>query len=122
MRLAIALFWLLRLLPLRLLAPIGMGLGMLVYWIAWERRRVVRTNLRLCFPQMSDPEREHLSRRHFRAFGRSVLERAILWWGSEQRIRKLVVFEGRENLDRELAGPVIVLDRAAVSHAHSRAR
>ena len=109
MRVAIALFWLLRLLPLSLLAPIGKVLGMLVYWIAWERRLVVRTNLRLCFPQMSDPDRENLSRWHFRAFGRSVLERAILWWGSEQRIRKLVVFEGRENLDRELIGPVIVL-------------
>jgi KDO2-lipid IV(A) lauroyltransferase len=58
---------------------------------------------------MADTDREKLSRRHFRAFGRSVLERAILWWGSEQRIRKLVVFEGRENLDRELVGPVIVL-------------
>ena len=46
--------WLLSLLPLRLLAPLGKGFGMLIYWLAWERRRVVRTNLRLCFPQMQD--------------------------------------------------------------------
>lgn len=109
MRLALVLFWLLHLLPLRLLAPLGKGLGLLVYWIAWERRRVVRTNLRLCFPGMDDGERERLSRRHFRAFGRTVLEHGILWWGSEARIRRLVRFEGRENLDREIGRPLIVL-------------
>jgi KDO2-lipid IV(A) lauroyltransferase len=108
-RLALALFWLLGLLPLRVLAALGKGLGMLVYWLVRERRRVVRTNLRLCFPQMADADREKLSRRHFRAFGRTVLEHSILWWGSEARIRKLVVFEGRENLDGELDKPVIVL-------------
>jgi len=35
------------LLPLHLLAPLGKGFGMLLYWLAWERRRVVRTNLRM---------------------------------------------------------------------------
>ncbi len=104
-----ALFWLLGLLPLRVLVPLGKGLGMLVYWLVRERRRVVRTNLRLCFPQMPATEREKLSRRHFRAFGRTVLEHGILWWGSEQRIRRLVVFEGRENFDRALGKPLIVL-------------
>jgi KDO2-lipid IV(A) lauroyltransferase len=109
LRFALALFWLVALLPLRLLVPLGSGLGMLVYWLAWERRRVVRTNLRLCFPQMPDRDREKLSRRHFRAFGRTVLEHGILWWGSEARIRSLVAFEGREHLDREIGKPLIVL-------------
>jgi Kdo2-lipid IVA lauroyltransferase/acyltransferase len=109
LRFALALFWLVRLLPLRLLVPLGRALGILVYWLVWERRRVVRTNLRLCFPQMPDKDREKLSRRHFRAFGRTVLEHGILWWGSEARIRSLVAFEGRENLDREIGKPLIVL-------------
>ena len=104
-----ALFWLLGLLPLRVLVPLGKGLGMLVYWLVRERRRVVSTNLRLCFPLMPAAEREKLSRRHFRAFGRTVLEHSILWWGSGERIRRLVVFEGQENLDRELGKPLIVL-------------
>ena len=95
------------LLPLRLLAPLGQGFGMLLYWLAWERRRVVRINLRMCFPTMPDKAREKLSRRHFRAFGRTVLEHSILWWGSERRIRNLVVFEGRDNLDRAHGKPLI---------------
>src|SRR5258706_15858151 len=96
-------------LPLRLLAPLGKGFGMLIYWLAWERRRVVRTNLRLCFPQMQDKDREKLSRRHFRVFGRTILEHGILWWGAEERIRRLIAFEGREHLDREHGKPLIVL-------------
>lgn len=104
-----ALFWLLGLLPLRLLAPLGESLGMLVYWLVRERRRVVRTNLRLCFPQMPERDREKLSRRHFRAFGRTVLEHSILWWGAEERVRRLVVFEDREHFDRNLGKPLIVL-------------
>ena len=104
-----ALFWLLGLLPLRLMAPLGKGLGMLVYWMVRERRRVVRTNLRLCFPRMPEAEREKLSRRHFRAFGRTVLEHSLLWWGAEERVRRLVVFEGREHFDRNVGKPLIVL-------------
>ena len=104
-----ALFWLLGLLPLRLMAPLGEGLGMLVYWLVRERRRVVRTNLRLCFPRMPEAEREKLSRRHFRAFGRTVLEHSLLWWGAEERVRRLVVFEGREHFDRNVGKPLIVL-------------
>ena len=104
-----ALFWLLGLLPLRLMVPLGKGLGMLVYWLVRERRRVVRTNLRLCFPRMPEAEREKLSRRHFRAFGRTVLEHSLLWWGAEERVRRLVVFEGREHFDRNVGKPLIVL-------------
>ncbi len=109
MRFALALIWLLGLLPLRLLAPLGQGLGMLVYWLVRERRRVVRTNLRLCFPQMTDQERKNFPAATFALSDARSLEHSILWWGSEQRIRSLVAFEGRENLDRESAKPLLVL-------------
>ena len=46
-KIALGLFRLLGLLPLSLLAPLGKCFGMLIYWLAWERRRVVRMNLRL---------------------------------------------------------------------------
>jgi KDO2-lipid IV(A) lauroyltransferase len=70
---------------------------------------VARINLRLCFPEMADKERERLVRRHFRAFGRSVLERGILWWSSEARIRKLIHVEGYEHWEAVRGQPVIWL-------------
>ena len=108
-RLGLALIRLLHLLPLAMLAPIGAALGMLLYALARARRRVVLTNLRLCFPQLREDERRRLARRHFRAFGRSVLERGILWWGSAEEIRALVRIEGLKNWRDITDAPVILL-------------
>jgi KDO2-lipid IV(A) lauroyltransferase len=49
-RIVVALLWLLHWLPLSLQAPIGRAIGLLLYVIIAPRRRVVHTNLRLCFP------------------------------------------------------------------------
>ena len=59
MRVGLFIVWLLHFLPLPLLAGVGQGQGMLLYWIGRERRRVARINLRLCFPQMTDKERRY---------------------------------------------------------------
>jgi len=109
-RLALALMWLLHWLPLPLLAAVGRLFGRLLYTLGRERRHVTLTNLRLCFPALSEAERIALARRHFEAFGRSFLERGLLWWASEQRIRRLVRVEGREHLDALIGQqPVILL-------------
>ena len=108
-RLAIALMWLLRLLPLAWLARLGRGFGTLLYWFAGERRRVTQTNLRLCFPQLDEDKRTDLARRHFAAFGRSFLERGLLWWASPKRLRRIARIEGREHLDSADGKPVILL-------------
>jgi len=108
-RSALALMWLLHFLPLWLLAPLGESLGLLLYVFSSERRRVARTNLRLCFPQMPEVEREHLIKRHFRAFGRSFLERGLLWWAPQERIVRLIRVEGEEHLQAYQGKPVILL-------------
>jgi Kdo2-lipid IVA lauroyltransferase/acyltransferase len=97
-RLAIFVLWLLHFLPLRLLAPLGQGLGMLAYLAIAKRRHIARTNLRLCFPALSESERERLLRRHFRCFGRAILEAGIAWWGSPERLRRTVRIEGQEHV------------------------
>lgn len=107
-RCALGLLWLLRLLPLPLLAAIGNGLGTLLYAFSRERRRVCRINLARCLPELAPGERDVLARRHFRAFARTVLERAILWWGSPARIRQLVKLEGREHFEAARDAPLIL--------------
>jgi KDO2-lipid IV(A) lauroyltransferase len=108
-RIALALIWLLHFLPLAVLAPIGRALGLLAYVAAAERRRVGRTNLRLCFPDWSEAERRRLLRRHFQAFGRAVIERGILWWSSKQRILRIIRIEGLEHWQSVSQRPVIWL-------------
>jgi Kdo2-lipid IVA lauroyltransferase/acyltransferase len=108
-RIALGLMWLLRLLPLRLLAAIGNGLGRLLYALGRERRRICLINLAHCVPELSAREREALARRHFRAFARTFLERSILWWSSPARIRRLVRIEGMEHFEAVRGEPVILL-------------
>lgn len=110
-RLAIAIFWLLHWLPLSVLAPLGEAFGLLLYVVAVPRRRVVATNLRLCFPELSAAQRGRLARAHFRVAGRSFLERGLVWWASRERLQRIVKIEGGERLRAlQAAGrPVILL-------------
>jgi KDO2-lipid IV(A) lauroyltransferase len=108
-RIALGLIWLLHFLPLAGLALLGRALGLLVYAAARERRRVGRTNLRLCFPEKSERERTRLLRCHFQAFGRAVLERGIVWWSSRARVMRLVRIEGLEHWKAVEGRPVIWL-------------
>ena len=109
-RIALTLMWLLHWLPLPVLAAVGRQFGRLLHALGKERRRVALTNLRLCLPHLSEAERETLARRHFEAFGRSFLERGLLWWASEARIRRLVKVEGNEHLGAVIGQqPVILL-------------
>jgi Kdo2-lipid IVA lauroyltransferase/acyltransferase len=106
-RLGLGLIWLLRFLPLALLAPLGAALGQLLYMLGRARRRVVLTNLGLCFPELGEDARRRLARRHFRAFGRTVLEHGILWWSSKARIQRMVRIEGLEHWRAVADRPVI---------------
>lgn len=109
-RLALSLMWLLHWLPMPVLAAVGRWFGRLLYALARGRRSIALTNLRLCFPNLSEAERQVLARRHFEVFGRSFIERGLLWWASESRIRRLVRVAGRENLDALIGKqPVILL-------------
>jgi Kdo2-lipid IVA lauroyltransferase/acyltransferase len=108
-RLGLALVWLLRLLPFPVLVQLGRLTGLLLYAVAGERRRVVITNLTLCFPHWSAVERRRIARRHFQCFARSLLEHGILWWSSQARVARLVRFAGAEHWEAERGRPVIWL-------------
>jgi KDO2-lipid IV(A) lauroyltransferase len=90
--------WLLHWLPLPLLAPLGAGLGAVLYPLAGSRRRIALRNLELCFPQWPLAQRKRLARSHFRWLGRSFLERSLLWFASEARLRRLITVEGDPQL------------------------
>ena len=107
-RLGLGLIWLLHFLPLRRLASLGEAFGMALYLFGRERRHVALTNLRLCRPRMPEAEREQLAKAHFRAFGRSFLERGLLWWSPPGKIRQVVRIEGLEHLRQTAGRPVIL--------------
>lgn len=108
-RLGVFILWLLHFLPFRVLVWIGNAFGLLLYALATERRRVATINLRLCFPDMNDARRACLVRNHFKMFGRSLIERTILWWSSGARISSLIRIEGVEHFEAVKGKPAILL-------------
>ncbi|WP_083518367.1 lysophospholipid acyltransferase family protein [Dechloromonas denitrificans] len=101
--------WLLHWLPLPFLRGLGWLLGRLLYALGRERRKVALINLRLCFPEKSEAEREDLARRHFVAFSRAVLDRTLGWWASKERLERIIRIQGAEHLNDPEGKPIILL-------------
>lgn len=108
-RLTLALMWLLHWLPVRISRVFGTMLGLLFYVAIPERRRIVMTNLRLCFPDRDDAWRKRIMRRHFIVFGCALLDRAWFWWAPRERLERIIRLHGREHLKRPDGRPVILL-------------
>ncbi|TBO28294.1 lipid A biosynthesis acyltransferase [Aquabacterium lacunae] len=93
-RLFLSFMWLLHWLPLPVLAALGRGLGALLYRLAGSRRKIGLRNLELCLPGMPLAERQALLKQHFGWLTRSLIERSVLWYGSEQRVKGYIQVEG----------------------------
>lgn len=90
MRAVLVLMWILHWLPLSVLGRLGEGIGSILFMLIRKRRHITLTNLSLCLPHLSEAERQAIAKRHFQVYARSVLERGILWWASEARLRRLI--------------------------------
>ncbi len=88
-------------LPLPLVRLLGVALGLLLWVAVARRRRVVMTNLRLCFPRWSAGQVRRQTLRIFVNFAQSWLDRGWLWHGSPGLTRRRLRLVGA--LD-ELAG------------------
>ncbi len=73
-------------LPLPLLRAMGWALGWLLYALIQPRRHVVRTNLSLCFPELSLQDRRILESKIFIKFTQAWLDRSWLWHGSRKQL------------------------------------
>ena len=65
--------------PLRGIRVLGHFLGWLLWAKMKNRKHIVQTNLRLCFPEKPVEEIKQLTRAHFVQFAQSLLDRAWLW-------------------------------------------
>lgn len=97
-KLGLGFLWLLSFLPYGFVARFGEGLGGLLYRIPNGRRRVVLANLRACFPEKSEAEREAMAHDVFRKVFRSFAERSFAWFASEKRLMRVVKIDDQANL------------------------
>lgn len=97
--LILGVLWLIVLLPYPLLLLIGKLIGRFFLLIGKKRRRVTQVNLKLCFPELSDAEREKILKKSFESAAMTILEMGMAWWWPEWRLRKKVQLVGREHVD-----------------------
>ena len=107
--LGVAFLWLLHWLPLPLQAALGNAAGWLLAMKPGKRRRIVATNLALCFPDAPESLRRRWLRQTFQASMRATLEHGVLWWGSEARLRRLIRIDNPEAALGDGVRPVIWL-------------
>jgi KDO2-lipid IV(A) lauroyltransferase len=89
--------------PLAWQFAIGRRLGRWFMRLRPGKRRVVRRNLEVCFPELSADEREDLVVRSFESVGMSLFETAAGWYLTDDEVAKRVEIHGREHLERALA-------------------
>jgi KDO2-lipid IV(A) lauroyltransferase len=95
-------------LPLSWLRLLGRGTGWLFYVASARRRHVVLTNLKLCFPRLSESELQELAKTHFILLGQSLWDRAWLWHASESELEKRFQFTGDFSIFDDKS-PLVVL-------------
>ena len=108
-RTVVVLLWLIHWLPLPFLAAIGWVFGRIMWWVARTRRHITLVNLKLCFPGWDDAKRRSLAREHFGWLGRSFIERGLLWFASESRLKRLMKVEGDIGLAERHGRPTMWL-------------
>lgn len=87
-------------LPWSIQVKLGTFLGVLLYHLHAERRHIARVNIRLCFPELEETQRERMVRDSFISTAISVFEGGMSWWGGDERNRALYRIEGLEHYER----------------------
>ena len=98
----IALLWLLMRLPLRWLIAMGRGVGRLGHRVGKRRRNIVKTNVALCFPDLSEIEQQRLVEEIFVSTGIAMIETAMSWLGPIDKFLDRFALEGLDEVAARL--------------------
>jgi lipid A biosynthesis lauroyl/palmitoleoyl acyltransferase len=78
------------LIPFSAQVVIGKSIGRVLYLFLSRFRSIAYTNISHCFPQKKQSQVNRLVKRHFEAIGVSFFETANAYYGSDNKIRKLL--------------------------------
>ena len=97
--LAYPILWLLSILPMRVLYVKSTALYFLVYYIIGYRKKVVKDNLALAFPEKTQQERDRIAKQFFKHLCDVIVETIKAFTISEKEIRKRFVVTNIEILE-----------------------
>jgi KDO2-lipid IV(A) lauroyltransferase len=89
-RLTLCFLHILSWLPLGLARWLGQVLGLLAWSLRTRMQQTTATNLRLCFPALSQTERDQLGRRSLQATMQTIMEAGAAWLWPARRTLALI--------------------------------
>ncbi|GKV90203.1 lipid A biosynthesis palmitoleoyl acyltransferase [Pectobacterium carotovorum subsp. carotovorum] len=90
-------------LPYPLLMKLGSSAGRLSRVFLKRRVSIARRNLELCFPAISDDEKEAMIDNNFASLGMALVETGMAWFWSDRRVRQWFDVSGLEHLQHATA-------------------
>lgn len=91
--------------PLPVLYYLAIPLGCLVRILPWRKKRIIRINLGLCFPELSPAQRERLLRKNLVEMMRLAFESGAVWnWRPSKLDRYIREIDGLDRLEAARAG------------------
>jgi KDO2-lipid IV(A) lauroyltransferase len=86
-------------LPVRVIWVLGNALGWFFTLVPSSGYRNAKTNIDLCFPELTAEERTDLLKRHFRYAGVAILSLGITFFAPLWRLKRAVRLEGQQHFD-----------------------
>lgn len=78
-------------------------MGRLLYCFPSKIRFITKTNIKLCFPELSADKQKKLIKKNFENLGTGILETAMAWWLPDQKLEHLLHIKGLEHGEQALA-------------------
>ena len=94
----LSILWLLVQLPYPILIRLGASAGKLSRHFLKRREKITRRNMDLCFPHLSETEKERIVAENFASLGMALAETGIAWFWSDRRVKRLFQVKGIANL------------------------
>ena len=96
--------------PIKIQLFLGGQLGLILYLIGLQRKKITKINLQLCFPEKTEEEVEEMVKEIFKDFGKGLVETGIAWWKSDRYIDKLINKQSNfDQIDSNDKGCLILL-------------
>ena len=99
--LLLGLLWLITWLPRKWVMRLGAWIGDQIRLRNSKRRHIAKTNIDLCFPELSESERLRMLTEHFRCYGRGLADLGLIMMSRKERIEKFSEVHGMEYLTPE---------------------
>jgi len=88
------------LLPYPLQLKCGSALGHFLKFLIPKRKTIIKTNIDLCFPNLSADKKMGIFNTNYSNLGVSLIEMGMCWWWSKEQLLPLVEVKGLEHIEK----------------------